>query len=126
MPDIGQFINYAARASLGYWPDLAGPAERFSLPDSPGPEIYTGSANMQKNFELLWRNKFLTLEAKTGQEMVEQLEAAARKLREIWETKKVEYSHGADDDYATFTTTDPEIAEKYGFEPVAEEDEDNP
>ena len=78
-----------------------------------------------KTFELTWRNKFLTIGAKTGPEIVEQLEAAARKLREIWDTGKVQYAHGADDDYATFTTNDPEIAEKYGFEPVAKEDEED-
>lgn len=62
-----------------------------------------------------WRNKFLTLEAKTLEDMANMLQDAAEELDEMLETGVVTLEGGAGDDYAMLVTTDPDVARKYGF-----------
>ncbi len=62
-----------------------------------------------------WRNKFLTLDAKTLEDMVNMLQSAYEELDEMLETGVITLEGGADDDYALLVTTDPDVARKYGF-----------
>jgi hypothetical protein len=63
-----------------------------------------------------WRNKFLTVDAKTLDEMVVALKAATAELVEIQQTGKVRLEGGADDDYAMLVTEDEDVARKHGLE----------
>lgn len=65
-------------------------------------------------YEVLWRNKFLTIEAKTIEEMAEKLESAAITLKQM-AVDGVVLEGGAKDDYATLVTYDPKVAEKWGM-----------
>lgn len=79
-------------------------------------------------YELIWRNKWLTAEAKTMREMAEMLENAANHLRELAADGVVlREGDSTSDDYAFLETDDPEVAAKHGFHEVEEmEDEDVP
>jgi len=61
-----------------------------------------------------WRNKFLTMEAGTIDDMIQDLESAVKKLKEMRDDGIV-LEGGAGDDYARLVTKDPEVAEKYDF-----------
>ena len=79
-----------------------------------------------KVYELLWRNKWLTSEAKSFDEMISMLRVAADEL-EAMQRDGVQLDlerGGMEDDYASLTTTDHVIAEKYGFNPEWEDEED--
>lgn len=66
---------------------------------------------------MTWRNKFLTVEAKTIEEMVESLESAVEELREMQAEGVTLMDDGsAGDDYARLVTNDAAVAEKFGFE----------
>lgn len=75
----------------------------------------------------LWRNKFLTIDAKSIGEMAEILTAAAAELSEMSATGKIVIDPNnpgcVSDDYAFLVTDDSELAAKYGFE-VQEDGED--
>lgn len=67
-------------------------------------------------YELCWRNKWLTADAKSGAQMAAMLESAAAEIREIFATGKVTLDvSGVPDDYAHFLTEDAEVAKRYGF-----------
>src|SRR5271165_1417013 len=68
-------------------------------------------------FVLLWRNKWLTSDARTIGDMANCLEAAADELREM-EARGVilDLTSDIDADFATLLTDDPEVAEEFGFE----------
>lgn len=69
----------------------------------------------RKRYIMLWRNKWLTAEARTIDDMILSLRAAADQLeamRKDGVTLDLE-AGGVGDDYAHLTTTDPEIAKKY-------------
>jgi hypothetical protein len=70
-------------------------------------------------FELLWRNKFLTVEATTLDEMARLLEEAAAELRRM-QGAGVELApdRGVADDYARLVTDDLAVAREFEFEPV--------
>jgi len=70
-----------------------------------------------------WRNKFLTLEAKTLEDMILGLKSATAELVEMHATGKVTLEGGADDDYALLVTEDAEVAKKFSFEPEDEQDD---
>jgi hypothetical protein len=71
----------------------------------------------RKNYEMLWRNKWLTAEAKTIEEMIASLRAAADQLDQMRELGvKLKNDDGVKDDYATLVTNDPEVAKKLGME----------
>lgn len=75
-------------------------------------------------YELLCRNKFLTIDAKSLEDMIGLLADHVAFLKELQATGKVKLGYGADDDHATLVTTDPDLAEKYGFDVPWDEDSD--
>lgn len=79
----------------------------------------------EKSYELLWRNKYLSTHAESFDDIINALEGAVNQLKEMKATGLIEYTEGADDDYAMFITTDTEIAEKYGFEEIEDDDEED-
>ena len=85
----------------------------------------------RKRYVMLWRNKWLTAEAKTIDDMIQALRSAADELeatRKDGVTLDLD-ARGVGDDYAHLTTTDPEIAKKYDMVEESElwgEEEDNP
>jgi hypothetical protein len=81
-------------------------------------ELWTQS---RSRFILLWRNKWLTAEALSIEEMIASLRAAA----ELLETMRadgvtLDPEGGTADDYAHLVTLDPEIAKKYGMHEESE------
>jgi hypothetical protein len=74
-------------------------------------------------FEVTWRAKWLADGAKTIEQMAEALEVEAAHLREL-AAAGVELADVVEDDYAFLTTTDPEVATKYEFEQVEQEEEE--
>lgn len=98
--------------------------EDFSLPLNPFVrtkyrEIWNAVHMTPKRFVRVWRNKFLTSDAKSLAEMVAMLRDAARTL-EAMQRDGVVLEGGADDDYALLVTTDPSVAEKYEMHDEAE------
>jgi hypothetical protein len=84
-----------------------------------------------KRYVRLWRNKWLTSHAKSIDDMIEALNAAAAELDAMRADGVILEDHGGvSDDYADLVTTDPEVAKKYAMEPEEEfwpeEDDDNP
>jgi len=77
----------------------------------------------QHRFETTWRAKWLADGAKTIEQMAEALEAEAMHLREL-AAAGVELADEVNDDYASLTTTDPDVAAKYEFQTVEDEDEE--
>ena len=71
-------------------------------------------------YSLVWRNKYLTVDARTIHDIVTSLRAAADEL-EGMEKAGVTLSGGAEDDYAMLVTDDAETARRFGF---GDEDED--
>ncbi len=80
-----------------------------------------------KRYISIWRNKWLTAEAKSLEDMVAGLQSAADRLREmIADGVKLDPRGGTSDDYAYLATTDPTIAKKYDMHDEKEfwEDDD--
>jgi hypothetical protein len=84
-----------------------------------------GSVQLQsRRYGLLWRNKWLTAEATTIQGMVTALRAAADELDAMRRAGVVlDSDSGVGDDHALLVTTDPAVAQQFGFD--EEEDERN-
>jgi hypothetical protein len=67
-----------------------------------------------KRYITLWRNKWLTADAKSLEEMIEGLQSAADTLRAMLaDGVALAPEGGTSDDYAYLVTIDPTIAEKY-------------
>lgn len=68
-------------------------------------------------YTLLWRNKWLTSDAQSLGDMIEALSCAVSTLRRMQEAGVVldVEGGGIDDDYAALVTTDPRVAEEFGF-----------
>jgi 1,4-dihydroxy-2-naphthoyl-CoA synthase len=77
---------------------------------------------MKGKYHLTWRNKFLTNDAKTIDEMINALDFAVEQLREMRDAGVV-LDGSAEDDYAVLITDDPKIADTYGFWEVEEEED---
>ncbi len=76
--------------------------------------IWDGLKAVKRRYVRLWRNKFLTLEAKTIGEMAEALRDAAEELAAMKADGVVlDPDGGTSDDYAMLVTEDPDIAKKY-------------
>jgi len=74
----------------------------------------------------IWRNKFLTTDAQTIDDMIESLASALTRLREMRD-RGVILDGGASDDYAYLVTTDVKVAERFSFdleESWTEDDDD--
>lgn len=70
----------------------------------------------RKRYVTTWRNKWLTAEAKSIQDMVDRLRSAADHLEQMQrDGVLLEDDGGVGDDYAHLVTLDPRIAEKYGL-----------
>src|SRR5438105_4276226 len=79
-----------------------------------------------QTYEYTWRNKWLTAEAKTIDDMIDGLQAAADELRAM-KVKGVTLldTPGTQDDYAFLVTNDPAVAKEFGFEPPDDDDLDD-
>ncbi len=67
-----------------------------------------------KRYVTLWRNKWLTAEAKSLEDMIEGLQSASDLLRAMLaDGVALDPQGGTSDDYAHLVTTDPIIAKKY-------------
>jgi hypothetical protein len=67
-------------------------------------------------YERLWRNKYLTLSAKTIDEMAETLELAAADLRDMAGAGVWLGPDGVADDFALLRTDYPVVAREFGFD----------
>ena len=73
-------------------------------------------AEARKRYVMIWRNKWLTSEAKTVDEMLAMYIGTASHFEQMIRDGIVLDDNGSvGDDYAQLVTTDPKIAEKYGF-----------
>ncbi|MBM4000699.1 MAG: nucleotidyltransferase family protein [Planctomycetes bacterium] len=70
----------------------------------------------RRRYVTIWRNKWLTAEAKSVEEMIRMLRSAADRLDQMRKDGVVlDDESGVGDDYARLVTTDPTVAEKYGL-----------
>jgi PHP family Zn ribbon phosphoesterase len=97
-------------------------------------EIWDSIRSVKRRYVRLWRNKFLTLNAKNIDEMATILRDAAEELARMRADGVIlDPDGGTDDDYALLVTEDPDIAAKYEMqderdywgEPDDEESESN-
>jgi hypothetical protein len=96
-------------------------------------ELWRSVGQAPKRFVQIWRNKFLTLDAKGINEMAKTLRESAELLEAMRADGVIlDPSGGTADDYAYLVTTDPAIAKKYGMHDESEfwgdkaEEEDTP
>ncbi len=76
---------------------------------------------VRKKYVLLWRNKFSTIDAKSIDDMIETLSGAADGLRRMKaDGVTLDPERGTGDDYAYLTTTDADVAKKYGMHDESE------
>jgi len=74
-----------------------------------------------KRYLTLWRNKFLTIDAKSIDDMIATLRSAAETLAAMRaDGVTLDEEGGTGDDYAYLVTTDPAIAKKYDMHDEAE------
>ena len=84
-------------------------------------ELWDGLRATEKRYVLLWRNKFLTLEAKSLDEMIATLDHAVQELRKMKADGVVlDPGGGTADDYAQLVTTDPDVARRYDMHEESE------
>ncbi len=77
-------------------------------------QLWQDAQPSAKRYVLLWRNKGLTSEAHSLDEMIDGLQTAADKLRAMLaDGVTLDPTGGTSDDYAPLVTTDPIIAKKY-------------
>ena len=75
-------------------------------------------------YEKSWRNKWLTCEAKSVNDMITSLEAAIAQLKELQAVKEITWNFkSADDDYIFYYTQNKEVARKYGMRRYDEDEE---
>jgi len=80
-------------------------------------ELWAVNRQVARRYVRIWRNKLLTLEARSMDEMIGTLQAAAADLRAMRDDGiELDPGGGTADDYALLVTTDPELARKYGME----------
>jgi len=84
-------------------------------------ELWDALRSTQKRYMLLWRNKFLTVEARSLDDMIGTLDAAAGQLRAMKADGVVlDPDGGTADDYAHLVTNDPDVARKYDMHEESE------
>lgn len=84
-------------------------------------ELWHGMRQATRRYILLWRNKWLTSDAKTVEEMAAMLHDATERLEAMKADGVTLDPHGGTgDDYARLVTTDPEIAKKYDMHDESE------
>jgi hypothetical protein len=71
----------------------------------------------KRRFILDWRNRFLTVDDTSIEEMADSLEAAAARLREMAEEGiQLAEDSGMEDDHALLVTYDESVADAFEFE----------
>jgi hypothetical protein len=81
-----------------------------------GPKYTELWKQARKRYVTTWRNKWLTAEAKSIEEMSSMLRGAADQLDEMHRDGVIfDGDGGVADDYVHLVTTDPKVAEKYGM-----------
>jgi hypothetical protein len=84
-------------------------------------ELWDALHATTKRYVRQWRNKFLTVEAKSLDEMITILESATDELRRMRADGVVlDPEGGAPDDYADLVTTDPDVAARYDMHDESE------
>ena len=84
-------------------------------------ELWSASRINQRRYIQLWRNKFLTIQAQSIDEMIESLQDAADTLRRMRDDGVTLHNLGGTaDDYSQLVTTDPGIARKYDMHDESE------
>lgn len=84
-------------------------------------ELWRNVHGKTSRYVLLWRNKWLTAEAKTLPEMIASLKEAATTLEAMLKDGvELDPNGGTADDYAYLVTNDPDIARKYDMEDESE------
>jgi len=77
--------------------------------------------NKPRRFLTLWRNKFLTIDAHSIDEMIDTLGDAAETLRAMRDAGvMLDPGGGTADDYAYLVTTDPDVARKFDMHDESE------
>jgi len=68
-------------------------------------------------YEICWRNKFLTTDATSIEEMAQRLEGGAQELRRMAKAGIVlDPDGGTMDDYAQLVTSDPKAAKRFNMQ----------
>ena len=75
-------------------------------------------------YETLWRNKWLTSDANTIEDMIEMLQGAVDELTEMKDAGITLAEGGTPDDYARLVTEDEAVAKKFGLEVMEWDEED--
>lgn len=84
-------------------------------------ELWDALRATGKKYVRLWRNKFLTVEATSLDDMIAILVGAVDELRQMQADGVVLKPGGSiADDYAHLTTTDPSVAKKYDMHDESE------
>lgn len=84
-------------------------------------ELWKAARPPMKRYVRIWRNKLLTLETKSLEELIATLQEAAADLQAMRADGVVLEPEGATaDDHATLVTTDPSVAQKYGMHDESE------
>ena len=84
-------------------------------------ELWMNVHGTPKRFVMIWRNKFLTLNAKSLDEMIAILADAAETLKAMRaDGVTLDLDGGTADDYAYLVTTDPDVAKKYDMHDESE------
>jgi hypothetical protein len=77
--------------------------------------------NARRRFVRIWRNKILTVNAKSFDDMIAQFRSAVEELEAMKrDGVSLDPNGGTADDYALLVTTDPKVAAKYGMEDETE------
>lgn len=84
-------------------------------------ELWDSTRQVKKRYLTIWRNKFLTIDAKNFDDMIDRLRHAVESLEAMRaDGVFLDPEGGTVDDYAYLVTTDPEIAKKYDMHEESE------
>jgi hypothetical protein len=84
-------------------------------------ELWLAARPPQKRYVQIWRNKFLTVDAKTLDEMISSLHKATATLQAMLaDGVTLDPEGGTGDDYAYLVTNNPEVARKYDMHDESE------
>ncbi len=81
-------------------------------------------ATKTRTYEMLWRNKWITADAESIDDMIAMLSAAIGELREMKAAGLKGDFEGAGDDYIFFRTTDSKVAEKFGLYELEDDEQE--
>lgn len=79
-------------------------------------ELWQSVRSSSRRYLTLWRNKFLTIDARNFDEVIDKLESAVELLKQMRaDGVVVDPQGGTADDYIHLVTTDPDVAKKYNM-----------